>query len=73
MLETTRHLGHSLGVSLSNGVLESLVAGVVMGDVSAAYVRGFEQASLAMAVLAGLAVLGICWSQRRWRHTLVGG
>jgi MFS family permease len=67
MLETTRHLGHSLGVSLSSGVLESLVAGVAMTDLAGAYLRGFEQASLAMAVLAGLAALSIFWSERRRR------
>jgi MFS family permease len=65
MLETTRHLGHSLGVSLSSGVLESLVAGVVASDLAGAYLRGFEQASLSMAALAGVAVVAIFWSDRR--------
>jgi hypothetical protein len=68
MLETTRHLGHSLGVSLSNGVLESLVVGAVAADLAGAYLRGFERSSLAMATLAGLAVLAIFWSQRRPAH-----
>jgi MFS family permease len=71
MLETTRHLGHSLGVSLSSGVLESLVGGVVVVDLAGAYLRGFEQASLAMAALAGLAVLAIIWSERRSKHQRV--
>ena len=65
LLETTRHLGHSLGVSLSSGVLESLVVGVAVADLAGAYQHGFEQASLAMAVLACLAVLAIFWSERR--------
>jgi DHA2 family multidrug resistance protein-like MFS transporter len=65
MLETTRHLGHSLGVSLSSGMLESLVAGAAAANLADAYLRGFEQASLAMAALAGLGVLAIVWSQRR--------
>ena len=65
LLETTRHLGHSLGVSLSSGVLESLVAGVAVSELAGAYQAGFEQASLAMAALAGLAVLAIFWSERR--------
>jgi MFS family permease len=67
MLETTRHLGHSLGVSLSSGVLESLVVGVAAADLAGAYQYGFEQASLAMAVLSCLAVLAIFWSERRPR------
>jgi hypothetical protein len=65
MLETTRHLGHSLGVSLSSGVLESLVAGVAATELAGAYLRGFEQASLVMAALAGLAVLAIVLAERR--------
>jgi len=65
LLETTRHLGHSLGVSLSSGVLESLVVGVAVADLAGAYRDGFEQASLAMAALAGLAVAVIFWSERR--------
>jgi hypothetical protein len=65
LLETTRHLGHSLGVSLSSGVLESLVAGVAVAELAGAYQHGFGQASLAMAALAGLAVLAIVWSARR--------
>ena len=58
LLETTRHLGHSLGVSLSSGVLESLVVGVAVSELAGAYQAGFEQASLAMAALACLAVAG---------------
>ena len=68
LLETTRHLGHSLGVSLSSGVLGSLVAGVAGGaatDQAGAYRHGFELASLAMAVLSCLAVTAIVWSERR--------
>lgn len=67
-LETTRHLEHSLGVSLPSGVLESLVAGVVVADLAGAYLRCFEQASLVMAVLAGLAALAILRSERRVRQ-----
>ena len=65
LLETTRHLGHSLGVSLSSGMLESLVAGAAVANLAVAYQTGFEQASLAMAALAGLAVAAIFWSERR--------
>jgi predicted MFS family arabinose efflux permease len=73
MLETTRHLGHSLGVSLSSGVLESLVVSVAASDPSLrsgqalarAYQHGFEQSSLAMAALACVAVAAIFWSERR--------
>ena len=69
MLETTRHLGHSLGVSLSSGVLESLVVGVAVADLAGAYQDGFEQSSLAMALLACLAVAAIFWSERRPART----
>ncbi len=65
LLETTRHLGHTLGVSLSSGVLGSLVVGVSATDLASAYLRGFEHTSLAMAALAGLGVLAIFQSQRR--------
>jgi MFS family permease len=65
MLETTRHLGHTLGVSLSSGVLGSLVVGVSATDLSSAYLRGFERTSLAMAAVAVLGVLAIFQAQRR--------
>jgi MFS family permease len=65
MLETTRHLGHSLGVSLSSGVLESLVVSVAAADLAGAYQHGFEQSSLAMAALACVAVVALLWSERR--------
>jgi MFS family permease len=47
------------------GVLESLVVDAAAADLADAYLRGFERSSLAMAALAGLAVLAIFWSQRR--------
>lgn len=65
LLETTRHLGHSLGVSLSSGVLESLVVGTTAASLVGAYQTGFEQSSLAMAALACLAVAAVFWSERR--------
>jgi MFS family permease len=65
LLETTRHLGHSLGVSMSSGVLGALVVSVAAADLAGAYQRGFEQASLVMAALACLAVAAIVWSERR--------
>jgi MFS family permease len=71
LLETTRHLGHSLGVSVSSGVLEALVIGAATADLARAYQRGFEQASLAMAALACLAVVAIVWSESRVRRTRV--
>jgi MFS family permease len=71
MLETTRHLGHTVGVSLSSGVLESLVVGVAAADLAGAYLHGFEQVSLVMAALAGLGVLAIFWSQRRPARAII--
>ena len=72
LLETTRHLGHSLGVSMSSGVLEALVVSVAAADLAGAYQRGFEQASLVMTALACLAVVGIVWSERRTRLQVTG-
>ena len=71
LLETTRHLGHSLGVSLSSGVLESLVVGVAASNLAGAYQSGFEQSSLTMALLSCLAVAAIFWSERRPARAVV--
>ena len=58
MLETSRQLGHSLGVSASSAVLALVLVTTlpVMGE-RAAYVLGFQQATLAAGAVAFLGML----------------
>jgi hypothetical protein len=58
-------------VSLSSGVLESLVVGVAASNLAGAYQAGFEQSSLTMALLSCLAVAAIFWSERRPARAVV--
>ena len=59
MVETTRQLGHSVGVSLSSSIMASALAGVAIVDLPAAYADGFQRAALAMGILATLGLLAI--------------
>jgi DHA2 family multidrug resistance protein-like MFS transporter len=55
MVETTRQLGHSLGVSVSSGVLQTSLAAAAIPELG--YREGFSEAATAMAVVAALGVL----------------
>ena len=59
MVETTRQLGHSIGVSLSSSIMAGALAGVAAADLPRAYAVGFERATLAMGLLSALGLLAI--------------
>jgi predicted MFS family arabinose efflux permease len=59
LVETTRQLGHSLGVSIASGVLAtSLVAAT---DPAAGYLQGFSEAASVMGVVAAIGVLVVVY------------
>jgi|SRR5579859_1707820 len=55
MVETTRQLGHSLGVSISSSVLQATLAAAAIPELG--YRDGFSEAASAMALVATLGVL----------------
>jgi MFS transporter, DHA2 family, methylenomycin A resistance protein len=59
MVETTRQLGHSVGVSLSSSIMAGALVGVAAPDLAAAYADGFQRSALAMGILSWLGVLGL--------------
>jgi MFS family permease len=59
MVETTRQLGHSVGVSMSSSIMAGALAGVAAPELPRAYAAGFEQAALAMGLVATVGLLAI--------------
>jgi DHA2 family multidrug resistance protein-like MFS transporter len=59
MVEMTRQLGHSLGVSISSGVLQATLATAAIPELG--YREGFSEAASAMALLAAVGVLVVLW------------
>jgi DHA2 family multidrug resistance protein-like MFS transporter len=59
MVETTRQLGHSLGVSISSGVLQTTLATAAIPQLG--YRDGFSEAASAMGLLAAFGVLVVLW------------
>jgi len=55
LVETTRQLGHSLGVSISSGVLQATLAAAAVPELG--YRDGFSEAASSMALVAGIGVL----------------
>jgi hypothetical protein len=55
LVETTRQLGHSLGVSISSGVLQTTLAAAAIPELG--YRDGFSEAASSMALVAGIGVL----------------
>jgi len=55
MVETTRQLGHSLGVSVSSGVLQTTLAAATIPQIG--YRDGFSEAASAMGMVAALGVM----------------
>lgn len=56
MVETTRQLGHSVGVTLSSTIMAGALVGVAPADLPGAYANGFQQAALMMG---GFTLLGL--------------
>ncbi len=59
MVETTKQLGHSLGVSVSSGVLQTTLAAATIPELG--YRDGFAEAASAMAMVAGLGILVVIY------------
>jgi predicted MFS family arabinose efflux permease len=57
MVETTRQLGHSVGVTLSSTIMAGALVGVQPADLPAAYASGFQQATLMMGGFTALGLL----------------
>jgi DHA2 family multidrug resistance protein-like MFS transporter len=59
MVETTRQLGHSLGVSISSSVLQATLAAAAIPQLG--YRDGFSEAASAMALVASVGVLVVLY------------
>jgi MFS transporter, DHA2 family, methylenomycin A resistance protein len=64
LVETTRQLGHAVGVSLSSSFMGSALAQVAEPG-PGHYVDGFQQAALAMGLVAALGVAVLLWPRLR--------
>jgi hypothetical protein len=64
LVETTRQLGHAVGVSLSSSFMGAAVASVA-APAPAQYVDGFQQAALAMGLVACVGVAVLVWPRLR--------
>jgi DHA2 family multidrug resistance protein-like MFS transporter len=63
MVETTRQLGHSLGVSISSGVLQASLAAAAIPALG--YRDGFSEAATAMGIVAAVGVLVVLYPSIR--------
>jgi DHA2 family methylenomycin A resistance protein-like MFS transporter len=63
MLETTRHFGHALGVTIATAILALFVTGEGQGALPAAYGAGFAWACVVMAVLSAVGAV-LAWVPR---------
>jgi DHA2 family multidrug resistance protein-like MFS transporter len=71
MVETTRQLGHSLGVSISSGVLQASLAAAAIPTLG--YRAGFSEAATVMGLVAAAGVVVVLYpqlSRRRRRRVL---
>ena len=59
LVETTRQLGHSIGVSISSGVLQTSLAAAAIPELG--YRDGFSEAASAMGVVAAIGVLVVLY------------
>lgn len=63
MVETTRQLGHSLGVSISSGVLQASLAAAAIPALG--YRDGFSEAATVMGVVSAVGVLVVLYPTMR--------
>ena len=61
MVETTRQLGHSLGVSISSGVLQASLAAAAIPTLG--YRAGFSEAATVMGLVAAAGVVVVLYPQ----------
>jgi MFS family permease len=57
MVETTRQLGHSVGVTLSSTIMAGALVGASPAELPGAYASGFQQATLLMGGFTALGLL----------------
>jgi DHA2 family multidrug resistance protein-like MFS transporter len=65
LVETTRQLGHSVGVSVSSGVLQTSLAAAALPALG--YREGFSEAATAMGMLSAVGVLIVLYPVLRTR------
>lgn len=68
LVETTRQLGHSLGVSISSGVLQTTLAAAAIPELG--YRDGFSEAASTMALVAGIGLVVVLYPVLRPRLSL---
>jgi DHA2 family multidrug resistance protein-like MFS transporter len=68
MVETTRQLGHSLGVSISSGVLQASLAAAAIPMLG--YRAGFSEAATIMGLVSGVGILVVLYPQLSRRRVL---
>src|SRR5262249_53858140 len=70
MVEMTRQLGHSLGVSISSGVLQASLAAATIPSLG--YRDGFSEAATVMGLVAGVGVLVVLYPSLRMSLSRIG-
>ena len=68
MVETTRQLGHSLGVSISSGVLQTTLAAAAIPELG--YRDGFSEAASTMGLVSAIGVVIVLYPVLRQRLSL---
>jgi predicted MFS family arabinose efflux permease len=67
LVETTRQLGHSLGVSISSGVLQTTLAAAAIPELG--YRDGFSEAASTMGLVSAIGVVVVLYpvlKRREW-------
>ncbi len=57
IVETTRQLGHSVGVTMSSSIMAGALAGAAPAALATAYANGFQQATLLMGTCTAVGLL----------------
>jgi hypothetical protein len=65
LVETTRQLGHSLGVSISSGVLQTALAAASLPELG--YRDGFSEAASTMGLVSAIGVVVVLYPVLRGR------
>ncbi len=69
LVETTRQLGHSLGVTVSSGILQTSLAAATISELG--YRDGFSEAASAMAIAAAAGILIVLYPVVRGQWSVV--
>jgi MFS transporter, DHA2 family, methylenomycin A resistance protein len=71
LVETTRQLGHSVGVSISSGVIQTSLAAAALPELG--YREGFSEAASAMGLVSAIGVLVVLYPVLRGRVLPLAG